>query len=422
MQSQAPSVSIIVDSIKNLLESEFTVVSVMGEISNFSPSSAGHFYLTLSDEQASLSVAMFKMDALRNPLIKSLKDGDKVIITGAISVFAKRGIFQLIAKRIYPAGVGDLKIQFERLKSKYAALGYFDQERKKTIPTFPKRIVIITAIHGAALQDFLNIMYRRALWLDILIIPAVVQGEKSAESIVSALKIAQEQRDVDVIVLARGGGSIEDLWSFNDPLIVEEVFQSKIPVISAVGHQTDFTLSDYVSDLRAETPSAAAEILSQPHTLINQKLNDLGKSLASSQQQTLRNVERKIEKLHPRMILENLQERIQLYNKKLQNLRIDNKLYELTRIHEHNQFLDELKTRMSSSIQKQILEKSNRLEIFSKSLEMTNPQNILKRGYAYVSTEEGRIIKNAKNVLESKEKSFVVTFADGKVKFIKGDV
>lgn len=422
MQSQAPSVSIIVDKIKNLLEGEFTVISVMGEISNFSPSTAGHFYFTLSDENASLSCAMFKMDALRNPLIKSLKDGDKIIITGAISVYAKRGVFQLLAKRVYPAGVGDLKIQFERLKARYASLGYFDQERKKIIPTFPKRIAIITAIHGAALQDFLNIMYRRALWLDILIIPAVVQGDKSAESVVSAMKIAQEQKDIEVIVLARGGGSIEDLWSFNDPLIVEEIYQSKIPIISAVGHQTDFTLSDYVADFRAETPSAAAEVLSQPHTHIEQKLNELGKSLVVLQQEVLRSLEKKLEKAHPRIILERLQERVQSYNKKLQGLRIDNKLYELTRIHEHNQFLDELKTRMINSFEKQIIERRNKIEILSKTLEMTNPKNILKRGYAYISTEDGIIIKNAKNILESQEKAFVVTFADGNVKLTKGDV
>src|SRR5690606_34913825 len=171
MQNQAPSVSHLIEKIKNILEGEFTMTSVMGEISNLSPSSAGHYYFTLSDENASISCALFKTDALRNPLIRTLKDGDKVILTGPISVYAKRGSFQLLAKRIYSAGVGDLKVQFEQLKQKFRNLGYFDQELKKTIPPFPKRIAIITAIHGAALQDFLNIMYRRSLWCDILIIP-----------------------------------------------------------------------------------------------------------------------------------------------------------------------------------------------------------------------------------------------------------
>ena len=422
MQGQAPTVSIIVEKIKNLLEGEFTITSIQGEISNLSPSSAGHYYFTLSDENASLSCAMFKMDALRNPLIRSLKDGDRVVLTGAISVYVKRGIFQLIAKRVYPAGVGDLKIQFERLKAKYASLGYFDAERKREIPAFPKRIAIITAIHGAALQDFLNIMYRRALWLDVLIIPAVVQGEKSAESIVKAMNIAQEQKDIEVIVLARGGGSIEDLWSFNDPLVVESIYQSKIPVISAIGHQVDFTLSDYCADLRAETPSAAAEVLSQPHTLIDKKLKELGQSLAIKQQDVLRTLEKKLERLHPRLILEKIQDKLVAHRKKLESLRIDTKLYELTRIHEHNQFVDELKTRMILSLEKNIGDKKNKLEVISKILEMTNPKNILKRGYAYISTPEGEIIKNAKNILESKEKKFVITFADGDVELTKGDI
>src|SRR5690606_12931867 len=209
---------------------------------------------------------------MRNPLIRNLKNGDKIVVVGPISVYQKRGSFQLLAKRIFPAGEGQLKLQYERLKARLSQEGLFDIEKKKPIPKFPRRIAVITAEHGAALQDFLNVMERRSLWMDILIIPALVQGDGAPRSLLNALKKAESIEGVDVIVLTRGGGSIEDLWGFNDENLVRAIDNCTIPVISAVGHQVDFTLCDYVSDHRSETPTAAAEILSQPQTELNSRL------------------------------------------------------------------------------------------------------------------------------------------------------
>lgn len=267
------SVSDLVSSIKECLEEEFHEVMVQGEVTNLSPSSAGHWYFTLSDENASLSCALFKGDALRNPLIRNLKNGDKIILSGPLSVYLKKGSFQMLVRRLVPAGEGQLKLQFERLKAKLSEEGLFDLERKKKLPLFPKRIAVITAEHGAALQDFINVMKRRTLWLNLVIIPALVQGEGAPKSLIQALEKAEGLRDIDVIVLTRGGGSLEDLWAFNDENLIRRIHHCPIPVISAVGHQVDFTLCDYVADHRSETPTAAAETLSQPQTELQARMN-----------------------------------------------------------------------------------------------------------------------------------------------------
>ena len=277
---KVPSVSEVIFNIKRLLEGEFRTVSVEGEISNLSHSSSGHWYLTLSDSDSSLSAAVFKMDALRNPLMKSLKNGDKVICSGSIGVYNKRGTFQLIVKRISPVGKGDLKEQFEMLKRKLAAEGLFDPQIKKEIPTLPNRIAVITAKGAAALQDFLNIIDRRTQWYDILLSPALVQGDAAPASLRKALfnvikysMDAPEDKKIDVIVFTRGGGSMEDLWAFNDEGLAWDIFNCPIPVISAVGHQVDTTICDMVSDLRCETPSAAAEVLSSAQAEIKETLD-----------------------------------------------------------------------------------------------------------------------------------------------------
>ena len=191
MDFEAASVSDLVSSIKNLLEEEFQEVYVQGEVTNLSPSAAGHWYFTLSDESAGISCALFKGDALRNPLIRTLKDGDKIIDLGPVSVYQKRGSFQILAKRILPAGAGQLNLQFEKLKAKLSLEGLFDLDKKKAIPQFPKRLAVITAEHGAALQDFLNVYKSRSLWCDIVIIPAVVQGAGAAKTLISGIKKAE---------------------------------------------------------------------------------------------------------------------------------------------------------------------------------------------------------------------------------------
>lgn len=388
----AASVSELVHSIKNTLEEQFHEVMVQGEVTNLSPSSAGHWYFTLSDEDAAISCALFKNDALRNTLIRNLKNGDKIIVLGPISVYQKRGSFQILSKRIFPAGEGQLKLQFERLKARLAQEGLFDLERKRLIPQFPKRIAVITAEHGAALQDFLNVIQRRSIWSDILIIPAVVQGADSPRSLVSALKKAQSIPDIEVIVLTRGGGSLEDLWSFNDETLVREIYQSKIPVISAVGHQVDFSLADYVADHRSETPTAAAELLSQPQTELKGRMHFCQTHLRSGIIKLNQEVQILIQKFHPRELLNIIKERVQSSQKILDQFQLETRGIELLGLREETQKLDELSLRLFHHSEKCISQADHRLERMKQVLDALNPKNVLGRGYSYLEMAQGKIV------------------------------
>ena len=397
MGFDAASVSDLVASIKNVLEEEFQEVMVQGEVTNLSPSGAGHWYFTLSDENAALSCALFKGDAMRNPLIRNLKDGDKIIVVGPISVYQKRGSFQLLAKRIFPAGEGQLKLQYERLKAKLSQEGLFDIEKKKEIPKFPKRIAVITAEHGAALQDFLNVLKRRSLWMDVLIVPALVQGDGAPRSLLSALKKAEAIKDVDVIVLTRGGGSLEDLWAFNDENLVRAIHECEIPVISAVGHQVDFTLCDYVSDHRSETPTAAAETLSQPQTELNSRLVYCQSHLKSDLFKLYQHVQLMTQKFHPRELLGLMKEKIKDAQMRLSAIHLKERAEELIGLPEASQRLDEsiLKLQHASQIQTTNLsEKLNRLEHVLHALD---PKKVLGRGYSYVTLDNGEVVASLKD-------------------------
>lgn len=414
MGFEAASVSELVDSIKDVLEEQFHEVMVQGEVTNLSPSSAGHWYFTLSDENASISCALFKGDALRNPLIRTLKDGNKIVVAGPISVYQKRGSFQILAKRILPAGEGQLKLQYERLKAKLAQEGLFDLETKKEIPALPKKIVVITALHGAALQDFLNVMKRRSLWLDIVIIPAVVQGAGSGKSLVEALQKARGLNDVDVIVLTRGGGSLEDLWSFNDEALVRAIYDCPIPVISAVGHQVDFTLCDYVADLRSETPTAAAEILSQPQTELKSRLVFCQTHLKSDLFKLLQHVQLMNQKFHPRELLGLIFQKLQIAQKNLSNVRLRDRAEELIGLHESSQRLDENFMRLNHLTQIKTSALKEELKRLEQVLGALNPKQVLGRGYSYLQTAEGSVIASAASFKSlSPGAAFKIQFHDG---------
>lgn len=415
MNIEAASVSDLVGAIKETLEEQFHEVMVQGEVTNLSPSASGHWYFTLSDENASISCALFKMDALRNPLIRTLKDGDKIIIAGPLSVYQKRGSFQILAKRILPAGAGQLKIQYERLKAKLSAEGLFDIEKKKTLPLFPKRVAVITAEHGAALQDFLNVFKRRSLWLDILIIPALVQGEGSGASLLKAFNLAQQAKDVDVIVFTRGGGSLEDLWSFNDERLVRAIADCLIPVVSAVGHQVDFTLCDYVSDHRSETPTAAAETLSQPQTELKSRLQYCQSHLKASLLRRSQEIEIMTQKFHPRELLAMIWQKVQIAEKKLSSIRLRDRASELIGHREASQRLDEYFFRLTHQSEKRttaLKEKLTRLEQVLKAL---GPRQVLERGYSYVQIGGGEIVSSLQQYKKLQAGSTLeLHFHDGK--------
>jgi exodeoxyribonuclease VII large subunit len=437
------TVSELIHQIKSLLEGEFVSTNVTGEISNLSRSSAGHWYFNLSDESASISCALFRMDAARNPMINKVKDGDQVKVIGPISVYQKRGTFQILVRKIQPAGVGNLLLQFEQLKARLNQKGYFEASSKKTIPKYPKKIAVITAKGAAALADFLNVMERRCLWYDIVLVPAVVQGEHSANSLLKAMKKAQQINDVELIVLTRGGGSMEDLWSFNDEGLVEEIFKCQIPVISAVGHQVDFTLCDFVSDHRSETPSAAAEFISQPQTqlkkqirhlthrlsqLTNENLYYANNQLSQYSVETLKTLLRdfiyqnkvKLDQYNSSQLLRSLEGTLKLKTKKLDRLNIGSRFYEVTRLHEHHMNLDDMYSRIKHSVTSLLRDYKNQVNTSHKLLANMDPKNVLKRGYTYLESDSGQVVSNTIELKKiNSQDTMKIHFHDGVAKVRK---
>ena len=279
--TQILTVSDLTHRVKDLLESQFPSVWVEGEISNFTAATSGHVYFTLKDANAQLSAVLFRGAAAK--LNFKPKDGLQVIAFGAISVYEKRGQYQIIVSQMMPKGLGALQLAFEELKQRLAKEGLFDPARKKPIPTLPQRIGLVTSPSGAAIRDFLNVIGRRYPNLHIIINPVRVQGAGAAEEIAAALDEFNTRKLADVLIVTRGGGSLEDLWPFNEEIVARALARSKIPTISAVGHEIDFTIADFVADLRAPTPSAAAELVVKAKeefaTLVQQFQKRLDKDL-----------------------------------------------------------------------------------------------------------------------------------------------
>jgi exodeoxyribonuclease VII large subunit len=258
-QRKIYSVSELSQQIKNLLERQFPDVWVTGEVSNFRAASSGHFYFTLKDAHAQLRAVCFRNQA--RYLKFKPQDGISVITRGHLSVYEARGEYQLYVEYLEPAGLGALQLAFEQLKQKLAAEGLFDRARKKALPLLPRTVGIVTSPTGAVMRDILRILRRRFHNLNVLVFPAKVQGEGAAEEIIEGIQYFNRRSLVDVMIVARGGGSLEDLWAFNEEGLARAISASRIPIISAVGHETDFTIADFVADLRAPTPSAAAELV-----------------------------------------------------------------------------------------------------------------------------------------------------------------
>lgn len=260
MKIKTLSVSEVSNYLKKIIDNDFILMnlSVKGEISNLKYHSSGHIYFSLKDEGSKINAIIFKDDALK--LNFRLEEGMSIRVKGRVSIYPPSGNLQLYIKEVEEEGEGDLFVRFEKLKEKLKKEGYFNEENKKPIPLFPKRIGIITSKTGAAIRDIINVSRRRNSLVDLVLYPAQVQGENAYKTIIDGIRYFDEKKDVDVIILGRGGGSIEELWNFNEEDLAKEIFKCKIPIISAVGHETDFTISDFVSDLRAATLSQGAEI------------------------------------------------------------------------------------------------------------------------------------------------------------------
>jgi exodeoxyribonuclease VII large subunit len=354
------SVSEITRNIKTLVQGQFPDVWVRGEISNCRKASSGHIYFTLKDEKAVIRAVLFR--GHQKGIQFELEDGMNVIVHGGVDVFEKRGEYQIIVEFLEPEGIGALQLAFEQLKEKLGKEGLFDDAHKKTIPSFPDTVGVITSPTGAALRDILNVMGRRYRGVHIIIYPVPVQGEGAAEEIASAIRKANLRDETDVLILGRGGGSIEDLWPFNEETVARAIYESRIPVISAVGHEIDFTISDYAADLRAPTPSAAAELVVKNRQELLRWFRDLFLRLKNSTQRALAQ-KKQLASYHTSDVLFRMMQTI---------------------LNEKNFALDDVTKTMLNSMESVRNAKKARFERIAGQLDTLSPLKTLARGYAMV--------------------------------------
>ncbi len=358
------TVSEISRGIKTSLEHKFSNVGVLGEISNVRKPSSGHVYLTLKDKNSQLQAVVFRNSASRIKF--ELKDGMEVISFGSITVYEPRGQYQLIINKIEPKGIGALQLAFQQLKEKLEKEGLFDHAHKKTIPLIPQKIGIVTSPTGAAIKDILNIIDRRFANVEILIYPVKVQGEGAAQEIAKAITELNNYPDIDVIIAGRGGGSMEDLWAFNEEVVARSIYNSRIPIISAVGHEIDITIADLVADKRALTPSEAGELVVPRKDLLIEK----------------------IEKFKARL-LQSLTGKLRLSKEKL--VRIANSYamkQPFDRLNRWQQRLDEFAQRLNLNITHALNTEREKLSGIAGKLESLSPLNVLKRGYTITTRLE----------------------------------
>ena len=360
--------------IRNLLENDFILSSlfVKGEISNFKAHSSGHLYFTLKDASGALSCVMFRQDAAGLPF--EPENGMQVVVYGHISLYEKTGQYQLYAEFMEPLGIGALQVAFEQLKEKLAEEGLFDGDFKREIPKNPSCIAVITSPTGAAVRDILQIVKRRDPNVKVAIFPTLVQGEQAAADIVRSLKLVNEWGKADVIILGRGGGSMEDLWCFNDENVARAVFASEIPVISAVGHETDFTITDFVADMRAPTPSAAAELATTPLAERREAFHRLELRLERDVSALLTSCRRRLDLLKSRPVMER----------------------PLERIYRTMMDVEETQQRLDKEMTNRLMQRADRWQYLTNRLEAASPLAVMSRGYVMAVTSSGNLLTSVK--------------------------
>lgn len=429
------SVSDLTQAIKQTLEGGFRFVAVQGEISNCKLQTSGHFYFSLKDKEAQISAVMFKAEV--QGLARLPKDGDQVIVKGTLNVYPPSGKYQIVARQLELAGVGALLLKLEELKIKLKAKGFFDKGRKKSIPRFPKKIGIVTSPTGAVIQDILHVLARRFSGFHLILNPVKVQGNGAALEIAEAIDRFNQYEMVDVIIVGRGGGSIEDLFAFNEEIVAEAIFRSKIPIISAVGHETDHCIADYVADVRAPTPSAAAEIVIAEKSHQLKILIDFKRALQQTIFHLLRHAKERLQgiKRHPLYLnpgaifelkmqkLDDIreemqrviQEKLTLLKLKINALKKQNdSLNPLIKISHFKERLCVQQKRIDLAIAQKKEEKSRRLKQTILLLEALDPRNLLAKGYSIVFSKNGNSIIKSVRSLNSGD-LMEVLFADGSV-------
>ena len=385
------SVTQVNSYIKNMFVQDFLLnrISVRGEVSNCKYHTSGHIYFTLKDKSGTLSAVMFASQ--RRGLAFGLQEGQQVVVSGSVDVYERDGKYQLYAKEIKREGVGDLFERFQKLRDELEDMGMFAAEYKQPIPKYAKTVGVVTASTGAAIRDIMNISARRNPYVQLVLYPALVQGENAKESIVKGIQTL-DAMGLDVMIVGRGGGSIEDLWAFNEEMVARAIFDCKTPVISAVGHETDVTIADYVADLRAPTPSAAAELAVFDYSQFEGRLQVIFQALT-------RGMERSLERK---------KSRLDQYRLKLQMHHPER------RLNEYQQRLVDMEEQMERFLEQRLTDRKHRLALLWGRLHGLSPLETLSRGFGYVTADTGKAVTSVKQVKSGRH--LQVRLADGEMK------
>lgn len=385
--------------IKNMFNQDFLLnnISVRGEVSNCKYHSSGHIYFSIKDKNGLLSCVMFA--GKRRGLDFKMEEGNKVIVSGNINVYERDGKYQLYADKIEKEGTGDLYKRFIELKNELEEMGMFSDEYKKEIPKYSMNVGIVTASTGAAIQDIINISKRRNPYIKLVLYPAKVQGDGAADTIVNGIRCL-DSKNLDVIIVGRGGGSIEDLWAFNEEKVARAIFECNTPVISAVGHETDYTIADYVADMRAPTPSAAAELVVFEYNKLCEKISSYEENMRYRIDNKIRNYRNTVNDLLWKL----------------------NKMSPANNIQSKRQRLADLEIRLYDSINRKTSERRHQLELLTERLNGLSPLNKLSGGYAYISDDKNKPVKSIKQINADAELKIVLKDGNAKVKVIDKSV
>lgn len=385
--------------IKNMFNQDFLLnnISVRGEVSNCKYHSSGHIYFSIKDRNGLLSCVMFA--GKKRGLDFKMEEGNKVIVSGNINVYERDGKYQLYADKIEKEGTGDLYKRFIELKNELEEMGMFSDEYKKEIPKYSMNVGIVTASTGAAIQDIINISKRRNPYIKLVLYPAKVQGDGAADTIVNGIRCL-DSKNLDVIIVGRGGGSIEDLWAFNEEKVARAIFECNTPVISAVGHETDYTIADYVADMRAPTPSAAAELVVFEYNKLCEKISSYEENMRYRIDIKIRNYRNTVNDLLWKL----------------------NKMSPANNIQSKRQRLADLEIRLYNSINRKTSERRHQLELLTERLNGLSPLNKLSGGYAYISDDKNKPVKSIKQINADAELKIVLKDGNAKVKVIDKSV
>lgn len=421
--------------VRLLLENEMGIVWLVGEISNFSAPVSGHWYLTLKDSRAQVKCAMFRGNNRR--VTFKPQNGNQVLVKARLSLYEPRGDYQLIIESMQPEGDGRLQQQFEELKMKLAGEGLFAQTNKKPLPEHPTRVGVITSKTGAALYDILDVLKRRDPSLPVVVYPTMVQGEEAAIQIAQTIGCANSRSECDVLIVGRGGGSLEDLWCFNNEILARTIAASQIPIISAVGHEVDVTIADFVADMRAPTPSAAAELVSRDNSHKDQALLSRQHKLVSAmryylseQKQASAQLTHRLERQHPSYQLQRQSQQLDELEIRLhrsmerylssRQQKVERQQHRLAlnspvkRLAEQKSSLQRLEQKLLDAMDRRLLNTRHQLALAAEKLETVSPLATLKRGYSITKTEQGKVVTRAEDIKTGD--TLVTRLSDGEVR------